>query len=90
MKCAECGEEVGELYCAKFRARIESRTAKVEFGKLIPLILWDTENKLYVFCCTVKGCPCNHNGYCVTSHKSLPINLLHEFDGDNIVKQLCG
>lgn len=89
-KCDRCGEEVGNLFCAKCRAQIEGKTAKIELGELFPLILWDKDNECYVFGCTVKGCPCNNNGLCATRHKNLPKGLLHEFDGDNIIRQLCG
>ena len=89
-ECDGCGKEVGNLYCAKCRAKLEGKTAKVKFGTLIPLIYYDKENELYVFGCTVKGCPCNKDGLCATRHKYLPKELLHEFDGDNIVQQLCG
>lgn len=35
-------------------------------------------------------CPCNDNGICKTKYKSYPYNLLHNFDGKNTIKCLCG
>jgi len=90
MKCAKCNEEVGNLFCSKCRKEIEKKTSKIKFGKLIPLLYYDIENKYYIFGCTVKFCPCNKNGLCVSKHLFLPKALLHEFDGDNIISQNCG
>ena len=90
MKCAKCGKEVGNLFCAKCKAEIEGTQPKIETGKLFPLIYWDAEHKLYLFGCTVRGCPCNHGGICITKHLLFPKNLLHDFDGDNIIQQNCG
>ena len=95
-KCDKCGEEVGNLFCAKCRSEIEKKTAKVKFGKLIPLLFYDQEKKQYIFGCTVKGCPCNqwndqlNIGLCATRHIFLPNRIMHEFDGDNIAQQVCG
>lgn len=92
-KCDRCGKEVGKLFCAKCRGEIEGITKFVvpaNTKKLIPLLFWDPEKKHYIFGCTVKGCPCNRNGLCGTRHLTLPKNVLHEFDGDNIIQQVCG
>jgi hypothetical protein len=89
-KCDKRNKEVGNLYCAKCRAKIEGRDAHIHFEGLIPLLYYDPEKKRYLLGCTVKGCPCNHNGICKTEHLHLPKNLLHEFDGDNIIQQVCG
>ena len=44
----------------------------------------------YKFICKYYKCPNNQNGLCKTLYKTLPIDLLHEFDGKNIIKCLCG
>jgi hypothetical protein len=93
MKCARCGKEVGPLYCAKCRAELEGESRKeIESAELIPLLYYDVKNKCYRAGCTVHGCPCNHNGVCSTRILSIDYvkNILHEFDGDNIVQQYCG
>ena len=96
MRCSGCGEEVGNLYCAKCRKEIEKKTSKVKFGRLIPLLFYDRDAKRYVFGCTVKGCPCNQwndkfdIGLCSTTSIFLPKNIMHDFDGDNIAQQVCG
>jgi len=90
MRCAKCGKEVGDLFCAKCRAKVEGKEPNLKIEGLFPLIFWDVVNKRYVFRCTVVGCPCNRNGLCASTHLKIPMCLLHEFDGDNIIKQLCG
>lgn len=54
-----------------------------------------TNEMNYRFPCLYNGidykkCPNNENGMCMTIYKSFPINLLHEFDGKNFIKCLCG
>ena len=49
----------------------------------------------YSFPCLYNGkdyekCPNNDNGMCRTIYKQFPFNLLHEFDGKNFIKCLCG
>ncbi len=49
----------------------------------------------YKFPCRYNGvdfpkCFNNDNGMCKTIYKTFPINLLHEFDGKNFIKCLCG
>lgn len=49
----------------------------------------------YRFKCKYDGinfdaCPCNENGLCRTVYQTFPISLLHEFDGKNYIKCLCG
>ncbi|RLD10438.1 MAG: hypothetical protein DRI44_06085 [Chlamydiae bacterium] len=87
-KCDKCGKEVGPLFCGHCRAEIK----KIKFnpGKLIPLLYYDTENKRYVVGCTCVECPWNRDGKCITTHEKLPVHLFHEFDGDNIIHQVCG
>lgn len=84
--CNKCGIET-ELYCSKCRIEISSK-----YKNLIPLLFWDKENKVYHFGCNVISCPCNNGlGICGIKHIKLPNYLfLHEFDGDNIIKQICG
>lgn len=86
--CKRCGTLV-DVLCSKCRDEI--RGVKWEKPKgLIPLLYYDTENRVYVFACTVRSCPCNRDGLCTTTFTHLPVHLLHEFDGDNIIKQVCG
>jgi len=89
-KCDECGKEVGKLYCAKCRAKKAGMDPQIHFKGLIPLLYWDPVKKRYLFGCTVALCPNNRDGFCVSEHFKLPIEFLHEFDGDNIIKQMCG
>lgn len=97
-RCDKCGKEVGNLYCAKCRAEIIKKTSEVKFGRLIPLLFYDTKLKRYVLGYTVKGCSCNqwnihfNIGLCSTTAIFLEgtKQLLHEFDGDNIIQQVCG
>ena len=49
----------------------------------------------YKFFCLYNGvdfekCPNNNKGMCKTVYTSFPINLLHKFDGKNVIKCLCG
>jgi len=92
MKCSKCGKEVGELYCAKCRAEIEGKEANLTFERLIPLLYYDKVEKVYRAGCTVVMCPCNRDGICITKHLTIGSikQMLHEFDGDNIVQQNCG
>lgn len=90
MKCGKCQKEVGKLFCAKCRAKIEGKDPHIHFKGLIPLLYYDSEKKRYLFGCTVAGCPNNRKGICVSEHFSLPLGFFHEFDGDNIIKQMCG
>lgn len=84
-KCNKCGIET-ELYCSKCRIEVDSK-----YKRLIPLLFWDKEEKVYHFACTVNSCPCNNGlGVCGAKHIKLPLNMIHEFDGDNIIKQVCG
>jgi hypothetical protein len=84
-KCNKCGTKT-ELYCSRCRVEIEHK-----HRDFIPLLFWDKKNKVYKFGCTVIECPCNGGtGICSSPHINIPLNLLHEFDGDNIIKQVCG
>jgi len=56
----------------------------------IPLLSFHPRKKLYRFHCYVEDCPCNQRGLCLSEHRIIPKHSLHEFDGDNIIKQYCG
>ncbi|VVB51811.1 Uncharacterised protein [uncultured archaeon] len=85
-KCDSCNAEAGPLLCGKCRAKLKHT------HNLIPVLFYDRERKGYRAGCTVAECPWNENGVCVTVTLNLAFlkNILHEFDGDNIVKQACG
>jgi hypothetical protein len=55
-----------------------------------PLLSYNSKLKTYRFNCYCFSCPCNSKGLCVTEFSQLPTNILHEFDGDNIIKNFCG
>ena len=49
----------------------------------------------YRFKCLYDGirydkCSCNENGLCRTIYKEFPKDLIHDFDGKNYIKCLCG
>ena len=85
-KCDNCKNEVGQLLCAKCRAKMLKR------HNLIPVLFYDKVKKGYRAGCTCLLCPWNENGVCVTVALSLEDlkRIMHEFDGDNIVQQWCG
>lgn len=100
-RCDRCGREAGNLYCGKCREEISLRERGAEnipSDDLVILLAFDRKAKLYRYGCSVKECPCNmQNGWC---SKATPVidkefitnmlNMLHEYDGDNCVKQWCG
>lgn len=53
-------------------------------------LLLSYQDKYYRFYCKYYDCPCNQKGICKTKYTDLPIDLLHEWDGKNIIKCLCG
>jgi hypothetical protein len=69
------------------------KAGATEKKKLIPLLYWDPEKDAYRFGCTCLKCPCNLGGVCGSVNQP-PLKdwffLMHEFDGDNIIKQVCG
>ena len=96
--CEECGREF-QAYCAKCRERLRCIEAVNQpSDELVILMAYDPKTKLYRFGCNVKDCPCNlGNGWCSKScialdKKWLEMMLykLHEYDGDNCIKQFCG
>lgn len=56
----------------------------------IPVLSFHPKSKYYRFNCYCFDCPCNSNGLCSTKFQKIPIECLHEFDGDNILKNYCG
>jgi hypothetical protein len=56
----------------------------------IPLLSYNPKTKYYRFNCYCDTCPCNGKGLCSTHFPKIPIEMLHEFDGDNIIKNFCG
>lgn len=98
--CERCGREF-QAYCAKCREEIaqrESGTEHIPSEDLIILLAYDQKTKLYRYGCSVKDCPCNmKNGWCSKATPAidkdflkLMLNMLHDYDGDNCVKQWCG
>ena len=96
-KCDGCGNEVGNLFCGHCRAKLElkMKLGEEELEKLIPLLYYDPKQKAYRFGCTCLKCPCNAGGVCgAGNHQTLKslfeLDKIHEFDGDNILRQVCG
>lgn len=89
--CEKCGIEF-QAYCAKCREEIRQKEMlAVPSEELVVLLAYDRKTKLYRFGCSVKECPCNlQNGWCSKALPFLDKNMLHEYDGDNAVKQWCG
>lgn len=56
----------------------------------IPVLSFSTNLKKYRFNCYCFECPANNKGLCSTEFLKIPIEILHEFDGDNIIKNYCG
>lgn len=83
-KCDKCGVESGNLFCGKCRAEIVSR------HNLVPVLFYDKARKGYRAGCSVIECPSNENGICMALHASIHQIYLHEYDGDNCVRQECG
>ncbi len=96
--CDKCGEEVGQLLCGNCREEMEEKYEDVETD-LVPLLCYDKETECYRFGCTCRECPSNKPvdeldkfgvGVYMSAHSFIPKPLLHEFDGDNIINQVCG
>ena len=99
-ECERCGQEF-QAYCAKCREEISlrERGAKhIPSKELALLLVYDRKTKLYRYGCSVTECPCNmKNGWCSKATPTIDkeflrgmLNMLHEYDGDNCVKQWCG
>ena len=56
----------------------------------IPILSYNPKMKYYRFNCYCFDCPCNFEGLCSTHFNKIPIECLHEFDGDNVIKNYCG
>lgn len=93
MICERCGNEF-QGYCAKCREEIALRergATHIPSANLEIMLAYDHETKLYRYGCSVKECPCNmQNGWCSKATLYLDKNMLHDYDGDNCVKQWCG
>ena len=96
--CERCGREF-QAYCAKCREEIRKKEAPaVPSEDIFVVVAYDPKTRLYRYGCNVKGCPCNlQNGWCSKATPALDkhflemmLNMLHEYDGDNAVKQWCG
>lgn len=84
-KCSKCGIKT-ELFCNNCYDKVRGK-----YRRFVPLVFWDKEKKVYRFGCNVTTCPCNDgSGMCGVTHISLPTHFLHEYDGDNIITQVCG
>lgn len=90
-KCERCGKEF-QAYCAKCREEIRQKEAPaLPSEDLIILLAYDRKTELYRYGCSVRDCPCNlQNGWCSKGTPSLDKTMLHDYDGDNVVKQWCG
>jgi len=82
--CDKCGKESGNLFCGKCRAEIHKRHTP------IPLLFYDTGKKGYRAGCSVRECPANENGVCISVHENIDLITFHEYDGDNCVRVVCG
>ena len=58
----------------------------------IPLLSVNPETTTYRFNCYCFDCPVNEDGLCRTTFDKIPLNsyVIHEFDGDNIIRNYCG
>lgn len=96
MKCDKCREEVGPLYCGRCREGIrrEAEASKPKDAKkVVVLLAFDPEEKVYRFGCTVVGCPMNtRDGWCMRKTPDFMFDTIkfHAYDGDNCVRQFCG
>ena len=57
-----------------------------DIHNLIPVMSYDFNKKNYRFNCYCFECPANYRGICSTCFQTIPFDNLHEFDGDNIIK----
>ena len=97
-KCERCGIEF-QAYCAKCREAIRRKEMPAMPSEdIFVVVAYDPKLGLYRYGCNVRGCPCNlQNGWCSKASPALNkqdikqlLNRLHEYDGDNCVKQFCG
>ena len=94
-RCERCGIEF-QAYCGKCREEIRQKEMPaVPSDNLVVLLAYDSLTRLYRYGCSVSECPCNlQNGWCSKATPELMRDLitakLHDYDGDNCVKQFCG
>ncbi len=97
-RCERCGIDF-QAYCAKCRDEIRRKEMpSVPSEEVFAVVAYDPKQKLYRYGCNVAECPCNlQNGWCSKAtpvidkeFTQLMLNRLHEYDGDNCVKQMCG
>ena len=91
--CERCGREF-EAYCAKCRDEIRGKVRSEKRGELKPLVYVEIDENgrtWYRFACYCLSCPCNAGtGMCNVRYGHLPLDQMHEWDGDNIIKAYCG
>ena len=56
----------------------------------MPVLSYSPINGTYRFNCYCFDCPCNQDGLCMSEFTKIPHHLMHEFDGDNCIKNFCG
>lgn len=90
-KCERCGAEF-QAYCAKCRAELQAvAIGSLPSDDVVVLLAYDKKRKVYRYGCSVTGCPCNTKaGWCSKASPFLDKRMLHEYDGDNAIKQWCG
>ena len=91
-KCSRCGVEV-DVYCSKCRVELGmERRKEMKERRLFPVLYVDLETGAYYAGCRCYNCPCNVDGICSTAMLNIEAvkRILHEWDGDNIVHQVCG
>lgn len=97
-KCERCGDEF-QAYCAKCRMEIKAiESVAALSNNFVILLAFDKDNHVYRYGCSVVDCPCNlGNGWCSKQTPHIDkefleamLNMIHEFDGDNCIKQWCG
>lgn len=56
----------------------------------MPVMSYSPKENKYRFNCYCFECPVNMKGLCASRFFTIPFEALHEFDGDNIIKNYCG
>jgi hypothetical protein len=92
-QCERCGREF-QSYCAKCREELKLKAQGADVvpsEDLVILLAYDKKERRYRYGCSVKECPCNTElGWCSKATPFLDKTMLHDYDGDNAVKQWCG
>lgn len=74
-----------------FRLDIHRKYVKHQDNRgYVPVMSYSPREEKYRFNCYCTTCPCNIKGLCASRFFSIPFKTLHEFDGDNIIKNYCG